>query len=223
MQDGVRQRRNGRERADWLIDFFQAEVFRQDRAKRILAETKLGKMAGEFINELKKWAAELARRRSDGDEIGLNRAVEFISRNFSVRPHEVAIFTLTPDERFLQFLTPKKLREVGQIPTTSTHSLAARTVREKRAEVINHFPVIPHSSVFEAVRIAEDQPSEAIQKIMSAPLVVDRRVVGVIQISRKANSAPDAGPDFTHQQLRELKIIAETLAPCISLGMKAHV
>jgi len=180
-------------------------------------------MAGEFINELKKWAAELARRRSDGDEIGLNRAVDLISRNFSVRPHEVAIFALTPDERFLQFLTPEKLREVGQIPTTSTHSLAARSVREKRAEVINHFSVIPHSSVFEAVRIAEDQPTEAIQKIMSAPLVVDRRVVGVIQISRKANSAPDAGPDFTHQQLRELKIIAEALAPCISLGVKAHV
>src|ERR1700721_3218305 len=95
-------------------------------------------MAGEFINELKKWAAELARRRADGDEIGLNRAVELISRNFSVRPHEVAIFALTPDERFLQFLTPEKLREVGQIPTTSTHSLAARTVREKRAEVVHH-------------------------------------------------------------------------------------
>ena len=54
-------------------------------------------MAGEFINELKKWAAELARRRADGDEIGLNRAVELISRNFSVRPHEVAIFALTPE------------------------------------------------------------------------------------------------------------------------------
>jgi hypothetical protein len=88
--------------------------------------------------------------------------------------------------------------------------------------VINHFSVIPHSSVFEAVRIAADQPGEAIQKIMSAPLMLDRRVVGVIQISRKANSAPDAGPDFTHQQLRELKIIADSLAPCISIGVKAN-
>ena len=69
---------------------------------------------------------------------------------------------------------------------TSTHSLAARTAREKRAEVINHFSVIPHSSVFEAVPIAENQPGEAIQKIMSAPLIVDKKVVGVIQISRKA-------------------------------------
>jgi hypothetical protein len=47
-------------------------------------------------------------------------------------------------------------------------------------------------------------------------------VVGVIQVSRKANSAPDAGPDFTHQQLRELKTIAEALAPCVSIGVKAN-
>jgi hypothetical protein len=180
-------------------------------------------MASEFINELKKWASELARRSGEGNDIGLNRAVELISRNFAVRPHEVAIFALTPDDRFLQFLTPDRLREVGQIPTTSTHSLAARTVREKRAEVINHFSVIPHSSVFEAVPIAEDQPGEAIQKIMSAPLIVDRKVVGVIQISRKAGAIAKAGPDFTHQQLRELKTIADALAPCIAVGAKAHV
>jgi len=177
-------------------------------------------MPGEFISELKKWAAELARRSGEGNEVGLNRAVELISRNFEVRPHEVAIFALTPDERFLQFLTPERLRPVGQIPTTSTHSLAARTVREKRAEVVNHFSVVPHSSVFEAVPVGEDQPGEAIQKIMSAPLVVDRKVVGVIQVSRKANAVAGAGPDFTHQQLRELKQIADALAPCIAAGVK---
>jgi hypothetical protein len=179
-------------------------------------------MATEFVNELKKWAAELARRSGEGNEIGLNRAVELISQAFAVRTHEVAIFSLSPDGRFLQFLTPDRLREVGQIPTTSTHSLAARTVREKRAEVINHFSVIPHSSVFEAVPISQDQPGEAIQKIMSAPLLVDKKAVGVIQISRKAAAVADAGPDFTHQQLRELKTIAEALAPCIAISNKVH-
>jgi len=180
-------------------------------------------MSGEFINELKKWAAELARHSAEGNDVGLKRAVDLISRNFNVRPHEVAIFALTPDDRFLQFLVPERLRGVGQIPTTSTHSLAARTMRENRAEVINHFSVIPHSSVFEAVPISDGQPGEAIQKIMSAPLVFERKVVGVIQISRKANSAPEAGPDFKHQQLRELKAIAEALAPCIRAGAKTHV
>ncbi len=179
-------------------------------------------MAAELISELKKWATELARRSGEGNEVGLNRAVELVSRNFAVRPHEVAIFALTPDDRFLQFLTPDRLREVGQIPMTSTHSLAARTARERRAEVINHFAVIPHSSVFEAVPISEGQPGEAIQKIMSAPIVHEKKVVGVIQISRKAASMAEAGPEFTHQQLRELKTIADALAPCISLGAKVH-
>ncbi len=179
-------------------------------------------MASESINELKKWATELARRSGDGNDVGLNRAVELISRNFAVRPHEVAIFALTLDDRFLQFLTPDRLREVGQIPMTSTHSLAARTARERRAEVINHFSVIPHASVFEAVPISDGQPGEAIQKIMSAPITHDKKVVGVIQISRKAGSMAAAGPDFTHQQLRELKIVADALASCISLGTKVH-
>ena len=82
--------------------------------------------------------------------------------------------------------------------------------------------MIPHSSVFEAVPISDGQPGEAIQKIMSAPLVFERKIVGVIQISRKANSAPEAGSDFTHQQSRELKAIAEALAPCISASAKTH-
>jgi GAF domain len=179
-------------------------------------------MASEFITELKKWATELARRIGEGNDVGLNRAVDLISRNFAVRPHEVAIFALTPDDRFLQFLTPDRLREVGQIPMTSTHSLASRTARERRAEVINHFSVIPHSSVFEAVPISEGQPGEAIQKIMSAPITYEKKVVGVIQISRKSGSMAEAGLDFTHQQLRELKMIADALAPCISLGTKVH-
>ncbi len=174
-------------------------------------------MSAENINELKKWVAELVRQGSGADFIGLNRVVDIVSKNFGVQPHEVAIMTITPDDRFLRFIFHSMLREVGQIPLTSTNSLAARTVREKRPEVINHFAVVPHSSVFEAVPIAEDTRADAIQKIMSAPIAIDRKVCGVIQVSRKGKSAGEAGPDFTHQQLRELKSIGDTLAPCLAL------
>ena len=73
-----------------LLDSVAGKLFRFRQAFR----AKLGKMTGEYISELKKWAAELARRSGEGNEIGLNRAVDLISRNFSVRPHEVAIFAL---------------------------------------------------------------------------------------------------------------------------------
>jgi hypothetical protein len=55
-----------------------------------------------------------------------------IGKNFAVTTHEVAVLEITSDERYLRFLAPQNLRAVGQIPLSSTSSLAARTVRENR-------------------------------------------------------------------------------------------
>ncbi|HXQ26227.1 MAG TPA: GAF domain-containing protein [Candidatus Acidoferrales bacterium] len=177
-------------------------------------------MASEHLGELKKWATEVARTGGNGEPVQLDRAIELISKNFAVQTHEVAILGLTSDERSLRFLTPGNLRTVGQIPLSSANALAARTVRERRPELINHFSVVPHASVFEAVPIAEEFRGDPIQKIMSSPIMVASRVIGVVQVSRKGKAQADAGPDFTHPQLRELKTIADTLAPCILLCNK---
>ena len=176
--------------------------------------------SGDSIGDLKKWVGELARKSDEAGTVRLNRAIEIISKHFAVKFHEVAILGLTPDERSLRFLAPENLCAIGQVPLSSGRSLAARTLREKRAELINHFAVVPHASVFEAVPIAEDQPGEAIQKIMSAPIVFGARAIGVLQVSRKGKTIADAGPDFTHSQLRELKTIADALAPCILVDEK---
>ncbi|MGB0036590.1 MAG: GAF domain-containing protein [Candidatus Acidiferrales bacterium] len=177
-------------------------------------------MASEHITELKKWVSELVRKGESGDAVGLNRVVDLISKHFAVQHHEVAIFILSSDSRFLRFVVPEKLQAVGQIPMTSTNSLAARTAREKRSEIINHFSVVPHASVFEAVPLIEEQRGDPIQKIMSAPMMLEKRVIGVIQVSRKGATAAEAGPDFTSPQVRELKIVADSLAPCIPLCIK---
>lgn len=177
-------------------------------------------MPSEHIGDLQKWVAELARKNNEGEIVRLNRAVELISKNFGVRTHEVAILGLTADERSLRFLAPDSLRTIGQIPLSSTSSLAARTVREKRPELVNHFAVVPHASVFEAVPIADDQRGEPIQKIMSSPILLGNRAIGAVQVSRKGASPAESGPDFTPSQLRELKIISDALAPCILLCIK---
>jgi len=177
-------------------------------------------MPSEHIGDLKKWVNELARRNNEGEAVRLNRAVELISKDFGVKSHEVAILGLTPDEKSLRFLAPDNLRPVGQIPLTSGSSLAARTARERRPEVINHFSVVPHASVFEGVPIAEELRGDPIQKIMSSPITLGNQVIGVVQVSRKGKTLTDAGPDFTHAQLRELKTISDALAPCIMLVNK---
>ncbi len=177
-------------------------------------------MSNEFINELKKWSNEIVRSSASGNFIGMHRAVELIAKHFVVQPHEVAILVAMPDERFLRFVMPENLQGMGQIPMTSSNSLAVRTAREKRPEMTNHFPRVPHSSVFEAVPISDDKRGVAIQKIISAPILLEKKVIGVIQVSRKGASPSEAGPDFVPQQLRELKAIADTIAPCIPLCAK---
>jgi hypothetical protein len=177
-------------------------------------------MASEYLGDLKKHLVELTKTNGSGEPIALQRAIELIAKNFAVQPHEVAILTLASDIRFLRFVMPENLRTVGMIPLSSTNSLASRTVREKRPEIVNHFSFVPHASVFEAVPIAEEQRSEPIQKIMSSPITLSNKVIGVIQISRKGRTAADAGPDFTHPELRELKTVADLLGPCLPLLAK---
>lgn len=177
-------------------------------------------MASEYLGDLKKHLTELARPGEAGEAVQLHRAIELISKNFAVQPHEVAILTLASDIRFLKFLVPENLRAVGMIPLSSTNALASRTVREKRPEIVNHFSFVPHASVFEAVPLAGEQRGEPIQKIMSSPITVSNKVIGVIQVSRKGKTAADAGPDFTHSELRELKTVGDMLGPCLPLIAK---
>ncbi len=177
-------------------------------------------MTTDALTELKKWVGELSRQNSEGECVPLDRAVELISKAFDVKAHEVAILGLTHDGRSLRFLAPETLRAIGQIPLSSGSALAARTVREMRPEIVNHFHVVPHASVFEGVPIAEAERAEPIQKIMSSPILAGNKPVGVLQVSRKGKSPAEAGPDFTALQLRSLKTISDALAPCLLLCAK---
>ncbi len=52
---------------------------------------------------------------------------------------------------------------------------------------------------------------------MSVPMKHEKKVVGVIQVCRKAPDSAGAGPDFGPRELKELASIADLLAPCIPL------
>jgi hypothetical protein len=147
------------------------------------------------------------------DEVILKAAGE-ISKAFNVKSDEVAILHLVQNGNVLAFLFPLKLQKVGSIPMSNTVSLAVRTAREKRPEAINSFATQKHPTVFEAVDLGVEHNKEKnpIQKIMSAPLIADGKVVGVVQISRKGKNGPAAGPDFTIKDLTALMAVAGILA-----------
>lgn len=143
----------------------------------------------------------------------LTRIAEQLSRLFAVKPDEVALLQLSENGAILNFLYPVKLRKIGSIPMTIANSLAVRTVRDKRPEMINNFPAQKHPTVFESVTLdPKAQEKHPIQKILSAPLILDGKPVGVVQISRKGKSPTAAGADFTIRDLTTLVTTAGVLA-----------
>src|SRR5690349_4335880 len=110
------------------------------------------------------------------EEETLNKVASELARMFTVKGDEVAILELAQNGATLGFLYPTKLRKVGSIPMSTANSLAVRTVREKRPEMINNFPAQKHPTVFEAVALDDsnkEKEKNPIQKIMSVPLLVD--------------------------------------------------
>jgi len=165
--------------------------------------------------EIARLVAEVIKSRKGLGEDDLGRIARELTKLFTVKQDEVAILELAESGGTLSFLHPAKLSKVGSIPMSTTNSLAVRTVREKRPEMINNFPAQKHPTVFESVALdSSEQERHPIQKIMSVPLLVDGKAVGAIQISRKGKSPTTAGADFTIRDLTALVSTAGVLAKC---------
>jgi len=163
-----------------------------------------------LVSELERLAAALSTQKMGEQEISLPSLAERIAKTLGVKTEEVAILAVSTKWRHLHFLVPQALKNVGFIPLSSPSALAARTARENRLEVDNHFHETRHASVFEGVK-TESLSAEAIQKIVSAPIVFDGKVVGVLQVSRKGTSAAIAGPDFASDDLTKITSLCRPL------------
>jgi hypothetical protein len=143
-------------------------------------------------------------------QISLPAIAERIAKNLGVKTEEVAILGLSMKWRHLHFLVPEALKNVGFIPLSSNSALAARTARDSRPEINNNFAGSRHVSVFEGVKVGPES-AEAIQKIISAPILSGDKVIGIIQVSRKGASAAFAGPDFTADDLGKVVAVSKPL------------
>jgi hypothetical protein len=176
-------------------------------------KTKSAKMSttSGLVTELERIATALRAEEGGAAEFSLVSVAEKIAKTLSVRKDEVAIMGVSTRWRHLHFLVPEALKNVGFIPLSSNSALAARTARDSRPEIENNFVAIRHANVFEGVKITAEA-AESIQKIVSAPILAEGKVIGVIQISRKGATSASAGPDFTADDLGKL------LAVCKPLG-----
>jgi len=164
-----------------------------------------------LVSEMERLVNALGAEQGDASQVSLSTVAEKIARNLGVRNNEVAILAVSTRWRHLHFLVPEALKKVGFVPLSSNSALAARTARDSRPEIENNFAAARHATVFEGVKITEEG-TEAIQKMISAPILLDGKVIGVIQISRKGATAANAGPDFAAEDLGKILALCNPLA-----------
>ncbi|HKW63044.1 MAG TPA: GAF domain-containing protein [Candidatus Acidoferrum sp.] len=164
-----------------------------------------------LVSELERIARALETEDTGAGQPSLTAIAEKLAKVIGVRDEEVAILGVSKRWKHLHFLVPEALKSVGFVPISSNSSLAAKTARASRPEIDNNFSAARHAVVFENIKLSGES-LDPIQKIISAPILYDSRVVGVIQVSRKGATAAAAGPDFTAEHLGNL------LALCKPLG-----
>jgi len=163
----------------------------------------------KLVDELRKAGAP----PSDQD---LSRLAAQVAKVFNAREGEVAILRLSADSKALDFVFPLRLAALGSIPVTASQSLAARNVRDKRGEIVNNFQSYRHQTVFESVKLSDEEKVAPIQKILSSPMVAEGKLAGVIQISRKGQPGEPVGPDFTPADLAQLGTVGTILGKFFS-------
>jgi len=168
-----------------------------------------------LVSELERIARALEGDDSGTGQPSLPAIAGKIAKIIGVRDEEVAILAISTRWKHLHFLVPEALKNVGFVPLSSNSALAAKTARESRPEIDNNFSAARHAVVFENIKLSGES-LDPIQKIISAPILFDGRVVGVIQVSRKGTTSAAAGSDFTAEHLGNL------LALCKPLGKFVH-
>src|SRR5512138_391087 len=137
----------------------------------------------------------------------LRSVAEELALFFAVRSHEVGIFKVNRKQHEIIFIWPQGMTRFGHIPLNAVNSLVAKTANDRSASLDNTFSNSRHLFIFEHM-LAEKSERIPLQKIMSAPIIKGNDVVGVLQISRKAATLPEAGTDFTPQDLDALTAIS---------------
>lgn len=137
----------------------------------------------------------------------LSLASKMLCKAYKVTPDDIAIFSFDAEREELKFSWPEKLKTSGSIPLNANNSLVAKTLREKKGYLDNHFSKSAHGVIFEAF-----SGGKPIQKIISVPLLDKGAEKGVIQISRKGTEAKDSGANFNQGELNALQKMAEVIA-----------
>lgn len=159
-----------------------------------------------FIQQLKHYLDKFADKR-----MKLKAIAEGVASFYSLRSHEVGLFSVNHKRQEISFLLPEGMAQKGHIPLTAMNSLVVQTVNDLVPYLDNNFTRSRHLFMFEHM-LTEKSTRISVQKIMSVPIISEGVALGVIQVAKKGDFVSEAGADFTEQNLGDLVKIANILA-----------
>jgi hypothetical protein len=168
------------------------------------------------MHELQEILSAMAAQRDkvpDVRELLLDmaeRVVKAVSQQFACKQDEVAILLLSSDGRHLRFVAPRRFADLGSIPLTKRDSIAVSVLARRTPEVMNNVPMVRHVAFFESIKL-RDKPAP-IQKMVTVPILLRGQPIGVAQVSRKGETAREAGPDFTQADMQRTQEIFDGIA-----------
>jgi len=137
---------------------------------------------------------------------------KFYCDNFDLETDEVAILLSDKDNMVMSFAYPEHLVNAGMIPVSSPDAFAARVFKMNRGMIENNFNQMKHLHLFEYIK-GPGEKVRRIWKMMSTVIRAGEQKLGIIELSRKGDSADDAGEDFSQENLEFLEASMTEIAP----------
>lgn len=147
----------------------------------------------------KDFFLDLADLVARGAAEGLGRQVD-----------EIGILIAGTDGKYLRFVAPRKLCDLGTIPTTKRDSIAVGVFTRKTGEANNNVPLVRHVAFFESVKVTEKVLP--IMKMVTVPIIALGQVIGIAQVSKKGDNLMEAGPDFSQADVRKVTEYFDSMA-----------
>jgi hypothetical protein len=140
--------------------------------------------------------------------------VKFYCDNFELQIDEVAILLTDKDNMVLSFAAPEHLVNAGMIPISSPDAFAARVFKMNRGMIENNFNQMKHLHLFEYIKGPGDKIRK-IWKMMSTILRSGDVKFGIVELSRKGDTAHESGDDFSPENLEFLESSIREFAPYV--------
>lgn len=135
---------------------------------------------------------------------GVELIAQEIAGPLGLMADEVAVQAVVSDDSSLRFLFPRVLYQSGATFPIGRNSIAGLAVMMQKLQINNEVSSDKHLLFFEKLNTGVRAPLP-IHKMATIPIKGSDKILGVVQLSRRAETFDAAGPDFSESDVQAIR------------------